>query len=69
MAVYLEWKGYKYSPATIHKYMNKELGLRSIVRPKKPDYRQGKAHKVFENQLQQDFSADQINQKWCTDFT
>lgn len=69
MTVYLERKGYKYSPTTIHKYMNTELGLCSVVRPKKPDYRRGEAHKVFENQLQQDFSADQINQKWCTDFT
>ena len=35
MTVYLARKGYHYSPATIHKYMNAELGLRSIVRPQK----------------------------------
>ena len=29
----------------------------------------GKPHKVFENKLKQDFHADSINQKWCTDFT
>ena len=29
----------------------------------------GKPHKVFENKIQQDFTADKINQKWCTDFT
>ena len=69
MTVYLGRKGYKYSPTTIHKYMNTELGLRSVVRPKRPNYQHGKAHKVFENQLQQDFSAAQVNQKWCTDFT
>ena len=69
MTVYLERIGYCLSPTTVHKYMNKELGLCSIVRPKKPDYQQGKAHKVFENQLQQDFRAEEINQKWCTDFT
>lgn len=69
MAVYLERKGYRYSPTTIHKYMNTELGLFSVVRPKRPDYRRGEAHKVFENHLQQKFRADQINQKWCTDFT
>jgi hypothetical protein len=28
-----------------------ELGLRSIVRPKKPDYHQGKARKIFENKI------------------
>ena len=38
MKVYLERKGYFYSAVTVHKYMNTELGLRSIVRPKKPEY-------------------------------
>ena len=69
MKVYLERKGYFYSTATVHKYMNTELGLRSIVRPKKPEYEHGKPHKVFDNKLKQDFNADEINRKWCTDFT
>ena len=69
MTVYLARRGYEYSPATIHKYMNTELGLRSVVRPKKPDYEYGRPHKVFENKLKQDFTADAVNQKWCTDFT
>src|SRR5690554_8055509 len=38
------------SQVTNHKYM-KELGLRSIVRRKKPDYRTGSAHKVFPDLL------------------
>ena len=29
----------------------------------------GAPHKVFENKLHQDFKAESINQKWCTDFT
>ena len=69
MKVYLERKGYHYSFTTIHKYMNTELGLCSIVRPKRPDYDHGTPHKVFSNRLNQDFTADKINQKWCTDFT
>ena len=69
MTVYLNREGYSLSTTTVHKYMNGELGLRSIVRPKKPDYRRGNAHKVFENRINQDFSAEGINQKWCTDFT
>lgn len=69
MKVFLERKGYCFSTTTIHKYMNKEMALHSIVRPKKPDYKRGTAHKVFENKLQQDFTAAKINQKWCTDFT
>lgn len=69
MTVYLAHRGYDYSPTTIHKYMNAELGLRSIVRPKKPDYAHTKPHKAFENKIKQDFTADTVNQKWRTDFT
>lgn len=69
MQVYLGRDGISYSPTTIHKYMNKLLGLKSIVRPKKPAYKYGKAHKVFENKIHQDFTAPEIIQKWCTDFT
>jgi len=69
MAVYLARKGFRYSPMTIHKYMNKEMGLYAIVRAKKPEYMHGKPHKVFDNKLAQDFTAERTNQKWCTDFT
>lgn len=67
--MYLERKGYCCSLPTLHKYMNSELGLKSIVRRKNPGYMHGKPHKVFENKLKQDIHADSINQKWCTDFT
>ncbi len=69
MKVYLERAGYYLSRLTVHRYMNTELGLKSITRRKKPDYPHGKAHKIFENKLNQDFQAEKINQKWCTDFT
>ena len=69
MKVYLERRGYGCSCTTIHKYMNGELKLRSIVRPKKLEVEPGKPHKVFENLLKQDFFADKPNRKWCTDFT
>jgi transposase InsO family protein len=49
--------------------MNTELQLFSIARRRKPDYEYGKPHKVFENILNREFQADDINQKWCTDFT
>ena len=67
--MYLNRIGYRYSFTTIHKYMNTELGLYSVVRPQKPDYEKGKPHKVFSNKLNQNFTAGEINQKWCTDFT
>ena len=69
MRVFLARKNIHLSAPTVHKYMNKELGLHAIVRPKKPDYRKGEPHKVFNNVIAQDFHAEKINQKWCTDFT
>lgn len=69
MKVYLERKGYNLSNLTIHKYMNGELRLYSIVRKKRPDYRKSTVHQVFDNLLEQKFSADAINEKWYTGFT
>ena len=67
--VYLERKDIHLSNLTVHRYMNKELNLLSIVRRKKPDYRYGEAHRKFDNLIQQDFTAPKANQKWATDFT
>ena len=69
MAVYLARRGCHYSTVTVHKYMNTEMKLHSLVRPKKPGCRRGKPHKIFENRLQREFQADRANHKWCTDFT
>lgn len=49
--------------------MNTEMQLFSISRKKKPAYEHVVAHKVYENKLNQDFKAEKVNQKWCTDFT
>ena len=49
--------------------MNTEMQLFSISRKKKITYEHGVAHKVYENKLNQNFRADEINHKWCTDFT
>ena len=69
MAVFLARKGIFLSKTTVHKYMNKELVLTSIVRRKKPGYVKGKPHKIFSNLLNQNFCAAKANKIWCTDFT
>jgi putative transposase len=69
MRVFLERKEICLSNVTVHRYMNTELGLMSVVRRKKPNYKKGTAHKTFANLLQQDFTAVKTNHKWCTDFT
>jgi len=60
--------GFLYCAATIYKYMSK-LGLRAVVRRKKPEYKRGNAHKTFPNLLNQNFDVDDPNEIWCTDFT
>jgi len=49
--------GLKHCNATIYKYML-ELGLRSIVRRKKPNYHKGKVNKIFPNLLNQNFDVE-----------
>lgn len=69
MTVYLARRDYHYSAVTVHKNRNTERRRHSLVRPKRPNYRRRKPHKVFENKLRQEFRAEQANQKWGTDFT
>ena len=49
--------------------MNRELGLRSITRKKKPAYTKGEPYKTFQNLLNRKFQASEKDQIWCTDFT
>ena len=66
----LESEGIFLSVQTVRKYMNVELGLRSVTRKKKRIYKKGPdPHKIFDDLLEQDFCAEQRNQKWCVDFT
>ena len=65
----LEKEGIAISAGTCRKYMNIELGLKSVARRRKPAYRRGNPHRLFPNLLKQDFCADKPNEKWCSDFT
>lgn len=69
MRIFLIRNGIKLSKTTVHRYMNKELGLTSIVKRKKPGYVKGKAHEIFPNLVKQEFTTDMPNKIWCTDFT
>ena len=58
------------SAQTVHKYMNSELGLRSVTRKARYRYRKGtEAYEVFDNLIERDFSAKERNEKWCIEFT
>ena len=67
--VFLDRRGIHLSKATVHKYMNQEMKLYSIVRRKKLGYKKGKPHKIYPNLLKQDFVVNEPNCVWCTDFT
>ena len=60
--------GYWLNHKTVQKLMN-QLGLKSIVRPKRYRSYRGSVGKIAPNVLKRDFSADKPNQKWVTDVT
>ncbi len=67
----LEAEGIHLSKSTVHKYMNGELKLRSVTRKKK-NYNFIKGSEdycVFDNLLNQDFTAKERYSRWCVDFT
>lgn len=57
MKIFLSRKNINLSKVTIHKYMNTELGLKSLIMRKKPSYVKGTVHKVFSNLLNREFVA------------
>ena len=69
MRTYLARTGIYLSAGTVHKYMNKELGLCSIVQRKPPKYHSEAQHTHFENLLGRNFAAEGIHPIWLTDFT
>lgn len=69
MKIFLKRQGIVLNKATVHKYMNKELGLHSIVMRKRPGYVKAHTHKLFPNLVKQNFKTDVVNKIWCTDFT
>lgn len=68
MKQYLAQEDVYISERTCHHYMH-TLGLKSIVRPRKPAYVKGIAHTIFPNILNQQFTAEKPNAVWATDFT
>lgn len=69
MVIFLSRRGISLSKTTVHKYMNRESNLHSLVLKKIPKYRCGERNKVFPNLLKQKFNVEQKNKIWCTDFT
>ena len=68
MRDYLAQEGIRLSTLTSYRYM-RALGLRSVVRRKKPEYRKGNTNKIFPNILNREFNVDASNTIWATDFT
>lgn len=64
MRIFLELQGIILSKVIVHKYMNKELAIHSIVMYKRPSYIKGHTHKIFPNLLQQNFSTTDTLKKY-----
>ncbi|KLA29590.1 IS3 family transposase [Bacillus cereus] len=47
----------------------KELGIRSVIRRKRPYYGKKEAYVISDNHLNRDFQASKPNEKWVTDIT
>ena len=69
MKIFLARKGINLSKTTVHRYMNQKLKLHAVTMRKKPTYVRGEKNKIFPNVLKQNFTADEKNKIWCTDFT
>ncbi|WP_140164424.1 IS3 family transposase [Bacillus thuringiensis] len=52
----------------IQRLMN-ELGIKAIIRKKRPYYGKKEAYVISENHLNRDFQASRPNEKWVTDIT
>lgn len=60
--------GHKVNHKTVQRLMS-ELGLKSLVRPKKYKSFKGEIGKAAPNEIDRDFSAEQPHEKWVTDVT
>ncbi|CVI72756.1 Integrase core domain protein [Clostridiales bacterium CHKCI001] len=69
MKIFLARKGIYLSKTTVHRYMNQELNLHAVTMRKKGTYVRGERNEIFPNLLKQNFTADEKNKIWCTDFT
>lgn len=50
-------------------HLTQLLGLRSVIRRKRPAYRRSSPEVTASNILNRNFTADSVNEKWCTDVT
>lgn len=67
---FLEDENIFLSYTTVHKYLNTELQLKAIVRRKKYRNFYSKSDEdCFPDLLKRNFRVENMNTKWCTDFT
>lgn len=63
-------KGISLSVQTVRKYMNVELGLKSVTRKARYHYVKGSgAYETAEDLVRREFRAARQNEVWCIDFT
>ena len=68
MTAAIRGRGERVNHKTVQRLMV-DMGLKSLVRPKKYRSYKGQAGRVAPDLLQRQFTADRMNQKWTTDVT
>jgi len=66
------WLERKYKLHINHKRVQrlmKEMGIRAIIRKKRPNYGEKEAYVISDNHLNREFHASRPNEKWVTDIT
>ena len=58
MRIFLQRYGIYLSNYTVHKYMNQQLNLTSVIMRKHPKYKSCKKQKIFDNLLNQNFTVN-----------
>ncbi|QPA31676.1 hypothetical protein [Thermaerobacillus caldiproteolyticus] len=49
--------------------MMREMGIRAVIRKKRPYYEKKEPYVIFANHLNREFHASKPNEKWVTDIT
>jgi len=66
------WLERKYKLHINHKRVQrlmKEMGIKAIIRKKRPNYGEKEAYVISDNHLNREFHASRPNEKWVTDIT
>jgi hypothetical protein len=60
--------GTRYNDKRVYR-LNRLVGLKAVIRRKRPHYQRSTPEVTAESLLNRDFTAEKLNEKWLTDVT